>query len=395
MGIRIYRLATLLAAGLVLVDLVLCLDYTSARPAVFGRYSWAYAAYLAGHLVAAAALAAAALLPAVRVGALLDRLRRGGRFLAPRVAVTAVSMIVLFLIGEGLVRLLGGLGCHPSIDTLATDIEGKPYRTNRRDYRDDDHEPAKPPGVTRIVILGDSVGFGQGVPEPQTWARRLPGELATRGVARVEAINACRIGWDTARELNELRGYGLNYAPDLVLISFVLNDADSWKAPGYYELHRPVPAFVEPALSWSCLYRWVKRRYNVLLVRAGLALSYVEHQTLIFREESGGWQDCRAALREIVDLSRARGAKVACAVWPLFTDERPYPMAAAHALVARTLQGWSVDVLDLEPVLSRYPAETLKVLGDEDPHPSAKACAVAAEALAGFLVQRGLVPAGR
>jgi hypothetical protein len=391
MGMRIYRTATALAAAGLAVRVLLLLAHRSQTPSILGRWSGGYAAFLLLHVCAAAGFAALALLPEARVRALGSWTRRASRWLVPRAAVLGGTLGILFLIGEGIVRVFDSRsGCARGIETTVTDIEGRPYRINRAGYRDDDHDPAKPAGTYRILVLGDSFAFGQGVPEEQTWTRRLPAEIAKRGGGTVEVINAGRMGLNTVNELNELKRYGLAYEPDLVVVSFVLNDADT---DAYYRVRGPLPGFAEEWLMWSCLYRSVRMRFHHMLVRFGWIPDYVGYQRDSFREEAEGWKACRGALEEIVALSRERGARVTVLLWPLLMPQRPYPLQSTHDFLMGTFRDMGMEPLDLQPVLAPHPAPDLMLLPGEDSHPNARACGLAAGALAEHVIRiRGRGP---
>ena len=65
---------------------------------------------------------------------------------------------------------------------------GVDVRINQRKLRDAEYPYERPAGVQRVVMLGDSVTFGWGVPAEATVSKRL--ERALRAAGRgVEVIN--------------------------------------------------------------------------------------------------------------------------------------------------------------------------------------------------------------
>jgi hypothetical protein len=56
-------------------------------------------------------------------------------------------------------------------------LMGVPVSINSHGLRDREYSEAKPPGVTRILMLGDSTTFGWGVREEDTVAKILEREL--------------------------------------------------------------------------------------------------------------------------------------------------------------------------------------------------------------------------
>ena len=82
----------------------------------------------------------------------------------------------------------------------------------------------KPPGVFRVLLLGDSQAFGWGLDEADTLGARLSGELRGPGAPEVEVVNAGVPGYNTAQEAAWLRARGLAYQPDCVMVLYIGND---------------------------------------------------------------------------------------------------------------------------------------------------------------------------
>lgn len=90
------------------------------------------------------------------------------------------------------------------------------FRTNSAGFRDVEHELEKPPGVFRVVVLGDSFMEAGQVALESSFVRLLEARLGAR---RAEVINLGVSGYGTAQELLMLREEGLRYDPDLVLLA--------------------------------------------------------------------------------------------------------------------------------------------------------------------------------
>ncbi len=108
-----------------------------------------------------------------------------------------------------------------------TEVAGSAvYRINHLGYRGPVVEPRKPAGTFRIVLFGDSVTFGWGVPEEVTFARRVERRLNERygGEPRVEVVNLAVPGYETVHETIAFEERAFAFEPDLVLIVFDVND---------------------------------------------------------------------------------------------------------------------------------------------------------------------------
>ena len=107
---------------------------------------------------------------------------------------------------------------HKSADvTVQFRINGQGMRANR------DYPREKPPGIKRIVSMGDSFTVGYEVDVSETFSSVLESELRSRGVM-VEVLNAGVSGYGTAEECLYLERDLFRYDPDLVLVSFYGND---------------------------------------------------------------------------------------------------------------------------------------------------------------------------
>ena len=82
-------------------------------------------------------------------------------------------------------------------------------------------QPAAPGG--RLLLLGDSFTFGQGVPYESTWGAVAEGLLRQRGKS-LALINAGVQGMDTRSELLMLRELAPRYRPAGVVLGFLIND---------------------------------------------------------------------------------------------------------------------------------------------------------------------------
>lgn len=77
----------------------------------------------------------------------------------------------------------------------------------------------KRPGVTRVLVLGDSQVFGVGVNETETIPAVMQARLDAKGPGRWEVINAGVYGYDTFDERCLFEGLAPMLKPDLVIVT--------------------------------------------------------------------------------------------------------------------------------------------------------------------------------
>lgn len=99
-------------------------------------------------------------------------------------------------------------------------------RINSQGIRADEDIPLdKPPGVKRIVVLGDSYGMGYEVDLKDAFATRMADDLNAAG-EHVQIVNLSVSGYGTAEELLMLQNRGFAFHPDLVLLAWHHTDLD-------------------------------------------------------------------------------------------------------------------------------------------------------------------------
>lgn len=98
-------------------------------------------------------------------------------------------------------------------------------RINSKGLREREIDYEKPPGVFRVLVLGDSTVVGFEVAPEDVFTRVAEDRLRQAGYP-VEFINAGHRGWGTGQALLFLEDEGLRYRPDLVLYKWTTNDLD-------------------------------------------------------------------------------------------------------------------------------------------------------------------------
>jgi len=262
------------------------------------------------------------------------------------------------------------------------------FRYNALRFRDAPLGP-KPPGVRRVMVLGDSFAEGQGVKEPDTLAKVLERLLDEGEPGRWEVRNCGRRGEDFPA-LYEAFLALLPHEPDLVVYALTLNDAE--RTPEFQARQSYLndwivdrarqfedEGLVETDPLGSRLLGFVKDRVQAVRVGRRTTRWYRE----MWDEANRAGRDRTFAhLREMDRLLRERRARLLVAPWPLFVGlERGYPFEAVHDRIARFCLGAGIAHHDLLPAFRGRPGEELWV-HPVDHHPNERAHLRAAQALA-------------
>ncbi|HEX6886280.1 MAG TPA: SGNH/GDSL hydrolase family protein [Planctomycetota bacterium] len=277
---------------------------------------------------------------------------------------------------------------------------GEPVRLNAHGQRGPERAPARTPGATRVLVLGDSVAFGLLVADDaDTFPARLEGELGARLARPVECLNTGVAGWSTRQERQFLEREGARWRPDLVLLAFVLNDVTEptgARAVGQFAYARPegMPAWLAECGIHLALRELALRR--ALAGDSPAARAHQERLTpyhLMLQPDTARVQAAwRALLPELAALqawSTAQAVPLAVVVFP-HGFQLGEPAADAPQ---RLLAGFAAQA-DL-PLLDLLPAFVAAAAGGElfldALHPSARGHALAAAETARFLVERALL----
>jgi lysophospholipase L1-like esterase len=253
---------------------------------------------------------------------------------------------------------------------------------NARGYRDGEHALAKPPGVFRFVVIGDSVAAGDGVEIGERFDRVLEARLHRSGI-RAEAVNLARTGYSTSQELIVLEREGFAYHPDLVIWSYVLNDPAD---PVYHNANGRLGRFFvrPPSYAWHELERLLfKARERFTASGCPQEFHLLLHCAYAERVS--------AALERIGDLSASHQTPVLLLIHPVFMREpagNDASFTALHSALAREARKAGLAVVDLRDAYARYAPGELQQTSQDwfDPwHPNARGHGVAAEAIAAEL----------
>ena len=119
-------------------------------------------------------------------------------------------------------RLVYGL--RPRLDVI---FAGGRVTTSDAGFRGPAVSRPKPRGVLRIVGIGDSYMFGQGVSDAETYLAALPGLLSGFAPGTIiETVNLAVPGYNTVMEVELATARAAELEPDVILIEIVGNDLD-------------------------------------------------------------------------------------------------------------------------------------------------------------------------
>ena len=225
-----------------------------------------------------------------------------------------------------------------------------------QENRDGQIEPSGArPDSLRIVFLGDSVTFGEGVHDSDTFVQRVGQRLGTRLGRPVEVYNFGVGGHNTSDARWVWQRYARHLDPDLVVYTFVLNDAE----PRLFRLDQPtgqptrIPRSIEsrwaewtsPPEGWWTGSRLARLAWKL---QAGWKL---DHETLEYYRElnashSPDWHTCREQIEALQQIE----PPLVVVVFPMLFDLATHPFRPVHFEVANACS--QSEVIDLWETLA-------------------------------------------
>ncbi len=340
----------------------------------------------------------------------------GVRLFAPQpVAVSLQDRYGLAMHWPGLIAYLPQFGMTASFNSAG--------------MRDREHGYEKPPGVFRVLVLGDSFMEALQVPFESSLPSLLERALHQQTGKTIEVINAGTSGWGTDDELRYLTSYGLRWKPDLVLVAMTLhNDVSDNLREEWHTLHNG--ALVEqPRMQASSL------RYAIIRFKAFISTRLQIYQLWRKVWHGGELQQVGTDLnRHIIDLCReptppriargielterlldrirtvvaAEGGRVVLALLPLRVQTSDQLFAqfvqSANAatqemkldkpqqLIGPSAEGLGIPVINLLQPFRQWTADSTGALYIEsDGHWTEAGHRLATGVVANELIQRGLV----
>jgi hypothetical protein len=87
-----------------------------------------------------------------------------------------------------------------------------------------EYAPEPPPGVRRVLCVGDSFVFGAGLTDEETMPAQLETALNVPAPGRWEVLNLAVSGYGTDQQYLRLLQLGFSYSPDIVVLGFFEED---------------------------------------------------------------------------------------------------------------------------------------------------------------------------
>ena len=242
-------------------------------------------------------------------------------------------------------------------------LMGVPVRTNAQGFRSDAIGEQAAPGVARIAFVGDSITMGWGVAEEDTFANRVIAALTAAG-RKVDGFNLGVGNYNTAQELALFKDAAVRLKPDIIVLSYFINDAEPmphYAVNGWLDRH---------SAAWVVL----SYRLDSLARQFGQSPDWKHYYRKLYEPDHDGWVKTQKALDGFAATAQELGARLVVFNTPELREFRPYPFDDITAKVRKTVESKGVPFVDLLSTVEDMEPSSLWVTVP-DPHPNAKAAA--------------------
>ena len=271
---------------------------------------------------------------------------------------------------------------HEHTPNTRAHLMGADVVISSQGLRDRDYPLTPPPGRTRVMILGDSLAFGWGVPGDKTYSKRLEQKLLAAG-HDVEVINTGVGNYNTEMQVAYFLERGAAFQPHHVVLNYFINDAE------------PTPRYRASVLAEnSRAYVYFSSRVDAVMrmVGTGEKTDWRTYYASLYEAPSTGPARVAAAVERLAAYCKERGIKLMLANYPELREPANYPFPQVNEFISRVARENGLPYLDMLPAVRDLLPESLWVTRP-DPHPSVAAHEVFANELFRVL-QPQLPPAG-
>jgi hypothetical protein len=243
-----------------------------------------------------------------------------------RLALPLVSVLIFLGTGEVALRLiypgggrmtLGAPGFH-----LFEHLAIYDQQRGRLEWGE------KPPGIPRVMILGDSITWGNGVRHwEDTWPEQLARQLEQSGHPHQFAVLALP-GIDIDAHIEQFKIWAGEVRPEALIYQWYVNDIELLG-------HRPATAWPWHRFGWheplrraSYLYYFLDNRLRLLLRPP--ERSYVDYILTDFIPGSIEWVEFERRFHELATRAREVAPLRLLMLYPQVPFDGPYPLQPIH-----------------------------------------------------------------
>lgn len=264
------------------------------------------------------------------------------------------------------------------------------HRINSMGFRSEEFNPAKEPNELRIITMGDSCTFGDGVANWETFTKVLLDRLVAQNPGRkITAINAGVPGYTSYQVLTYLEQELLKLQPDLVTVYVGFND----NIPAHDEI--PDANRAPSNLTLYTTLSFIRKLRTVQFV-GSLVAKYIRPIKQAVPSEKEGhstfrvpFKDYVANLCRIKELGDKNGFKVIIMTLP----HVPFDESERNPYIRKASGSCSIPMIDLWFAMKTLQLKDVNLFEPDGGHPNTLGHKYIAQFIHRKMGEMGMVPA--
>ncbi len=241
-------------------------------------------------------------------------------------------------------------------------------------------------GRFRIVIVGDSLTYGYGVAEAETYPMQIEANL--KSSFNIEVLNLGVNGMQSEDILRVIRKYTPSLQPDLIIYGVCLNDFLPPHVPDYQNNMAypfPLPGAIKETFSErTCLGRLINDGYNSILMKLCLRNDFYAD---ILKDFNNYQTRFAKDVRDMNAFVTGRGLPPMVA---MVLNQYPKLLSKGYQIAMaaeRHLSNAGIEVIATDEFYRKYDEQSMAVSQWEG-HPNAKAHKIFADFFVAYLQNR-------
>lgn len=304
---------------------------------------------------------------------------------AKRIVFLLFFPVLFLLVLETVVRLSGSVEREGyGLGNVGT-ARWFTFRTNAEGFRDEAFPEAKGRKEYRVLFVGDSFTFGQGVARSGTFPRLLEQRWRSEPLVAgktVRVINGSKLGWNILEEAAFVEHRAPGLSPDLIVLVTIPNDGEAGATEEHFH-----DRWITRSLLWrSHLVRWLYIRWLwISLEVLHPERNLIAHLNDLWAPGSPSLTRYQEGVAAIANAARRLHVPLLQVAFPMFHKlQDGYPLSAFHEEARRIAADHDIPFLDL---LTSYRGRSPRSLSVSatDVHPNETAHAIAADAIDPFV----------
>ncbi len=235
---------------------------------------------------------------------------------------------------------------------------------NSHGYRDYGYSYTKAPGTYRILVIGDSIAFGEHINFELTFSKVLEKKLNTSVESKnFEVILLAQTGYSTSQELWIMRNEAFLYHPDAILWSYCLNDPAD---PIFHNANGELGKYFYNPTSYA--FDFIRKRIFLLLekkkARKCQAQSFDSLMHCVY------WDQVEKNIKEIGKISQQNKIPVFFLIHPDFVEGEKfseYSLSNLHKRLFTLASSSDLIPIDLLDCYKKYKYEEIRFQDPSSP----------------------------